>query len=184
MFRTQVIRKSIQIKTISIRIVDIMGSVIGLALTFGWWFSGKNWVISDIIAISIIFASIKVFKFVSLKMALICFATSMLVEIGVLIGVQVATSQQYDAYLISQFNTPFLFQLPTIVPVFNQKCSWLAVTVIVYPGILMAYLRRFDNSRGINLYMIVSIATFFSGSIIWLIISTFSKYELPFGLIS
>lgn len=50
-----------------------MGVVIGFGMTLGWWFSHKNWIVSDIISLCIVISFIKAFKFVSFKMALVSY---------------------------------------------------------------------------------------------------------------
>jgi hypothetical protein len=74
--------------------------------------------------------------------------------------------------------------MPTINPVYQQKCSWLAITGIIYPGILMSYFRRFDTSRNTNIYLITSTVIFIVGSFVWMFISIFSIYSWPFATIT
>lgn len=59
--------------------MDIFSLVIGLAWGFGWWFSGKNWIVSDIINIAITITIIKIIKFTELKVAVISFFVSVTV---------------------------------------------------------------------------------------------------------
>lgn len=61
--------------------MDIIGGVIGFSLCFGWWFSGKNWILNDIIALCITVTLIKAFKFVSFKIGFVSYVLLNLVFI-------------------------------------------------------------------------------------------------------
>ena len=64
---------------LTIRVMDILGFVIGVGVEIGWWFSGYSWIISDIIFTCMMIATIKLFKFWSLRVALFCFVLLTLV---------------------------------------------------------------------------------------------------------
>lgn len=51
--------------------MDIISLAIGIALTCAWFFTDKNWILNDIVSLSIIIAFIKCLKFTSLKMSVI-----------------------------------------------------------------------------------------------------------------
>jgi hypothetical protein len=74
--------------------------------------------------------------------------------------------------------------VPTINPVYNQKCAWLPFTAVIFPGMLFSYLRRFDTSRSTKIYLIIGTLTFLMGGISWMFISIITPVSLPFGLIS
>lgn len=73
--------------------------------------------------------------------------------------------------------------MPAITPTFGINCTWISTTSIFLPGLLVAFLHRFDKSRSTNIYIISSITAYFFGSIIWNIICTFSRIALPFDAI-
>lgn len=62
-----------------VRVMDVISLGVSLGVCFGWWFSGKNWVINDVISIAIIIAAMKFLKFVSLKQAVTCFGITITV---------------------------------------------------------------------------------------------------------
>ena len=97
---------------------------------------------------------------------------------------QVVFNLSYNTELLNLFNNPFFLQIPTLNPVPNQKCSWLFISSLVYPGIVLAYLYRFDKCRSSSVYFFIFLAGYFIGSIIWTIVSVFSPFTLPFGTIS
>ena len=74
--------------------------------------------------------------------------------------------------------------MATITPTFAVNCAWIAFTSIAMPGLLVAYLHRFDKSRATNIYLISSIIAYLMGSIIWNIISSFSRSPVPFDAVA
>lgn len=153
-------------------------------MTLGWWFSNKNWIVNDIVSVCMIVACIKILKFTSLQMAVICFLITMTVQMTFVITIHFTVDTTYNILFLNNFNNPFELQLPTINPVFQQKCAWLPVTAIIYPGMLMSYVRRFDTSFNTNVYLITCAFLFLSGSIAWMFISIFNPYIFPLGLTS
>ena len=65
----------------SIRVLDVIGFVMGVGLMCGWYFSGTNWIIGDFICLCIFCATIKLIKFGSLKIAIITFVTCTIIDI-------------------------------------------------------------------------------------------------------
>ena len=61
--------------------MDLISSLVGLGVTIGWWLSNKNWILNDIIAVCICIAFIKLFKIVSLKIALVYMVIIVVTEI-------------------------------------------------------------------------------------------------------
>jgi hypothetical protein len=60
----------INIKKIGIRITDLISFSFALAILIGWMLSDKNWIINDIISLSVMIGYIKIFKVTSFKRAL------------------------------------------------------------------------------------------------------------------
>ena len=127
---------------------------------------------------------IKILKFTSLFAATIGFAVTMTVLIVLAALIYIATGSSYNNLIINNFNYPFLLQIPTINPVYFQKCAWLPFNSIIYPGMLFSFLRRFDSSRNTTLYLVLAIFTFFIGGIAWMFISFVSPFIFPFWLVS
>lgn len=92
--------------------------------------------------------------------------------------------KSYNTIILNIFNNPFELQIPTINPVYNQKCAWLPVTALIYPGALMSYMRRFDTSRSTNVYIITCVLIFLVGSFCWMFISIASSDSWPYGLVA
>ena len=60
--------------------MDGISFLVGLGVCLGWWFSNKNWIVSDIVSICMIVAFIKVLKFTQLKMAVISYFVTITVQ--------------------------------------------------------------------------------------------------------
>lgn len=153
---------------------------IALGILLSWILNDKNWIISDIISLSIMIGTIKIFKITSFKKALILYIIEVSLEILFAVLIDFLDKTSYDEVLLNDFNNPLLIQLPTINPVFGLKCSWLPVSVTIFPGILLSYFHRFDKSRNTKIYLITSSVAFFVGAIIWIVITSLSPISFPF----
>jgi len=177
----RVLNKFFEIKTIKIRVLDIVGVLLSIPVACGWWFSQKNWIISDFISTCMILSCIKIFKITSFKIALLAYALLFILYIISAILPFITNKSSVNFFFIYAFNTPYQFQIPVILPTFRIKCSWISITTVCFPGIIISYLRRFDYSRNTNIYLITSIIAYFIGSVIWWIVNVFSQYPIPFS---
>ena len=73
---------------------------------------------------------------------------------------------------------------PSITPEFYRKCAWLPVTNIIFPGLFISYLRRFDKSKGTCLYLIIGYVSFYIGSILWMLADLATEHTLPLAIIA
>lgn len=93
-------------------------------------------------------------------------------------------SVNYNNIFLNEINYPFSLKFPTINPTCDQECTWIPFMAIVFPGMIISYLRRFDSGRGSTLYLITAIATFFVGTLLWMLIIFVWYLILPIGFIS
>jgi hypothetical protein len=157
-----------------------MGLAFGLCVVLAWWFTSRNWVLSDTISIAICVSFIKVFKFASFKIALLSFT---LVICALILGDVLAStlrSQNFVVYFLFTNDTPFQFQIPVISHTYSLNCSWISVTSIFLPGLLVSYLRRFDKCRTTHIYLITTVGSYFLGSLLWNVINIFSNTPIPY----
>ena len=173
-----------KINTFEFRILEVISLIVGTGTVVGWWFSENNMIVNDIICICMTVAFIKILKFTSLQIAGLAFLITMTILVILALLIYFTTGNSYNNILLNTYNYPFELQIPTINPVYDQKCSWLPFTSIVEPGVLLSYLRRFDSSRNTTIYLIIATVTFFIGGIAWMFISVVSPVSFPFGLIS
>ncbi len=87
--------------------MDIISLFVGIGVCCAWWFSGKNWILNDVVAVCIIIACIKIFKFTSLKSALICFSITIGVEIIFVLVINLKLHNNYNDAVLNVFNNPF-----------------------------------------------------------------------------
>jgi hypothetical protein len=163
-----------------VRILDVLGVLMSIPVVVGWWVSGRNWVFSDILSVVLIVSIIKVFKFVSFKVALVAYLIILALYVTSSVVIAAKYQNQFSQAYINQANTPYQFQIPLIAPAYSQKCTWISITTIAFPGLLVSYLRRFDHSRSTRIYLITAVSTYFLGSLLWWLSDTFSYYPLPF----
>ena len=157
----------------------------GVGVCCAWWFTNKNFLLNDLIFTCFIVAGLKILKFISFKISIISFIASITTQIIFILALTLGNdTSSYSTVVLNDLNNPLIIQLPTINPVYGSKCSWLQITSILFPGILLSYLRRFDSSRNTNVYVVTYLIMFFSGSILWMILSIFSPIALPFGIIA
>lgn len=167
-----------------IRVLDIVSILTSIIVLIVYWSTGSSWIASDIMALCIIFGSIKLFRIDSLKMGTIfLFSVVLLETIGGLI-IHYVLKVSYNNLIINDFNNPLLLQLPSITPELFRKCAWLPVLTVIQPGLVISYLRRFDVSRSTWLYLFIGYASQYAGSIAWMLIDISTVHTLPLGLIS
>lgn len=167
-----------------IRIMDLSGLLVGVGLVCAWYFTGYNWILSDIIYMIIFLAVMKLVKFDSLRIAAITFFFTALCNISFILMTQFIRHVYFNNVILYIFNNPLFIFCPCINFTPNQNCSWFFISCIAYPGILLCYLDRVDSSRSSKIYSRVFIVTFSACSIIWLIVSEFAPFTLPFDLIN
>ena len=81
--------------------------VVGMSFSFGWWFSGKNWILNDVISICLIVAGIKIFKFTSMRIAVICYCSTIILEMGFVIVINFVFADSYNHAILNDVNNPF-----------------------------------------------------------------------------
>lgn len=62
-----------------IRILDLISLIIGVGVAMGYQIADKNWIMNDVLCLAIIIATIKVFKFTDLKIAIFSLITTLAV---------------------------------------------------------------------------------------------------------
>ncbi len=158
--------------------------MIGASFTIGWLFSDSNIILNDILSICICIGLTKILKFTSLRIALVVFLATIILELVVVIVIYVEIGQSYNNLFLNDYNFPIELQFPAINPTYNQKCAWLPITAVIFPGMLLSYLRRFDSSRNTNVYLVTSAILFLIGGVAWVFVNIPAEVTFPFGLIS
>jgi len=55
-----------------------------------------------------------------------------------------------DRFIGSNINLPVKLVSPTENRYVDKTCSWISITDITVPGLLLSYLYRFDRAKGIK----------------------------------
>ena len=127
-------------KIIQIRYMDILGFLLGLGLLLCWFLLNKNWIVSDIIYCMMFLAIVKCIKFGSLKIATITLLSTAGLNLLFIILTQTIKHAYFNNIILYIFNNPFFIFCPCINYTPNQSCSWLFITCIAFPGLLLSYL--------------------------------------------
>lgn len=125
-----------------LRWIDIISSLCGCMIIVLYWIFYQNWIITDIISICTIVASIKLFKLTSLKMAVVFLGSVLGVELVVSLIIHYSLQVSYNNLIINKYDSPIMVEIPSITPELFRKCAWLPATSLILPGLLLSYLRR------------------------------------------
>jgi hypothetical protein len=75
-----------------IRILDVLGVAASIPIVVLWWLLESTWIFSDVLGVILVVSVIKVFKFVSLKIALLAY----LIIVSIYIAGTIIVSVQMD----------------------------------------------------------------------------------------
>lgn len=131
-----------------------------------------------------IIALMKLMKIKSLSIAINLLASLLVLEIMVGIFVHYVFKISYNNYIINLFQNPLMLVMPSITKELYRRCAWLPITAVLFPGLVLSYLRRFDKTRGTYLYFIIGLISFYAGSVLWMVIDLETAHSLPFAIIS
>ena len=135
-------------------------------------------------AICSIVALMKLIKIRSLSLAVLLTVSLLALEAIVGIFIHYVFQVSYNNYIINIFQNPNILVMPSITKELYRQCAWLPITSVLFPGLMLSYLRRFDVSRATNIYLIIGLASFYLGSLIWMLIDMEIRHSLPFAIIT
>ena len=167
-----------------IRIIDIVSWIIGVSMIVVYWLLNGQWLVNDVMSVCVIVALMKLLKIRSLSVSVWLILSILFVEIGVGLFVHYYFKISYNNYVINFFQSPIMLVMPSITHELYRQCAWLPITSILFPGLMISYLRRFDKSRGTFLYQLIGLASFYCGSVLWMVIDKETVHSLPFAIIS
>lgn len=184
--------KKTQIKlTLSYRTLelDFIGSVsmfFLLCIFFGivlfiLWNVTLNWIVSDLIAISITIETIRIFKFTSFKFILFLSFVIFIYDIYWIIAK--ATVLNEHARLTNQYDHSFPILI--ICPEFDYRIFSMYVSLpiseIIIPGIVINYFFRVDRKIKYksHFYFLIGLVTFVIGLVIKFLIFCYANVSIP-----
>lgn len=68
-----------------------------------------------------------------------------------------------------------------------KKCSWLIVVDVIVPGVVLAFLRSFDENRGSKwggVYTVWGNISVILGTILWIGLEAIYPFSIPFSLVT
>lgn len=167
-----------------VRLLDLVSFMVGVAVTGLYWVTGGMWIVNDVLAVCTIIASIKILKIRTLNDGMFMLYSLLVIELVMGLFIHYVIKKSYNNLVIQLFESPLVVAFPSITPELYRRCAWIPVTNILFPGLFISYLRRFDKSRGTFLYLIIGYVSFYFGSLIWMIIDMSTKHALPLAIIS
>lgn len=170
------------------RIMDILSGVISISLISWWWLSGQVFYLSNFITVCIVGSFMKLLKFQSFKDVTI-FLTFVFITDGFwAMMLHFMDSRSYNSVVISDFNTPVLFQIPGIPQKLFQRCVWMSFTNILFPGLVLGYTFRYDksyqNQNNVKLFSSVCMLSYFIGMGVWVIVCLFIPHSIPASVVA
>lgn len=139
---------------------------------------------NDVMAVCTIVALMKILKIRSLGMGVLLLTTLLALEAVLGVIVHYIMHISYNNYIINTFQNPIMLVMPSITPELYRQCAWLPISAVLFPGLLISYLRRFDKSRATHLYFLIGLVSFYTGSVLWMVVDMQTVHALPFAIIS
>ena len=140
----------------------------------------------DILAICICIAAIKLLRFSSLNQAFKSFVISVSTSTIVSIILHYVLPRSYNDYA-SELSSPLFITLPDLINNLFKKCSWLPVLDVIIPGVLLSYLRRYDENfhTGFGgVYTVIGNLSFILSTALWIILEALYPFSIPFSLVT
>lgn len=128
-----------------VRICDIMSVSASIAIVTIIQLATQDFITNDFLAVCIIVALIKLFKFTSLKEAIFCCGIVLIIETVAAVVYHFAYPEQsYNDVFGKSVMSPLILQFPALRTTLYKKCSWVPITEVIFPGVALSYLRRYS----------------------------------------
>jgi hypothetical protein len=168
-----------------IRPCDVF-SLIGSFLLLALGLFVDNFIVTNILATIICVGSIKMLRFRTLLQSVICMGIYVATVTGVAIVFHYILSQSYNDYA-TELSSALFLQFPDLVNNLYKKCSWLPVFEVIIPGVMLSFLRSYDenyNTGWGGVYTVIGNTAFVLSTIIWISAEVIYPFSVPFALIT
>jgi hypothetical protein len=145
-----------------------------------------NWIYYDILSIAICVGGIKLFRFKNMKHAFISMLTITLLVTAATIVSHFLLERSYNDYA-SDLSSPLFIEVPDLIDNLYKKCSWLPIIDVILPGVLLSYLRTYDenyNTGWGGVYTLVGNVSFIISTFLWIILERVYPLSIPFSLVT
>ncbi len=85
--------------------------------------------------------------------------------------------------IVNKYYSPMLVIFPSITHELYRSCSWLPVFALILPGLLISFLKRFDQSRSTSMYILIGLISYYVGAFLWALVDRATVHSLPFAII-
>jgi hypothetical protein len=92
----------------------------------------------------------------------------------------------YNDYA-GELSSPLFFEVPDLVNNLYKKCSWLPIIDVIIPGVMLSYLRVYDENKSSKwggVYTISGNLIFVIATAIWVGLESVYPFSVPFSLIT
>lgn len=169
----------IKIPKFNISVLGIICSLLSVGLLLVWILT-DHYILTNVIALFIVFACFKIFKINSLKNGAIFLLIVGIYEIFEDLFVDLMNLPvPIDNFFNSDFCYPLKLEIPTFNLFLTKRCSWLSITNLLFPGLFLSYFHRYDASKKIKIYFLMGFFGYFCGNAIWILVSFFAAYAHP-----
>ena len=143
------------------------------------WGCYRYYIIADICAFAIVIFCLKIFQMSSIKRATLFIITEMLFELMWGFIINNAMNNSYDIFFSSALCIPIRVVIPTLNQFLHQNCTWMLVSSLIFPGLALCYLHKFDASKNIHIYFRIGFFAYIIGAALWVIVLCVSGQMVP-----
>ena len=133
----------------SISIMFLICIGCGVFLEF-LWITSENWFFSDLIAITIAFTIIRLFRLTSFKWILIMYVAAYSYNIIWMRNFSNHFGENYKLTTVSPISLPVKIICPELSSSPFKACSYMSIADVVLPGLLLPYSKMFDVLHNSN----------------------------------
>lgn len=173
----------------------IIGAFLGFAFIIPWGIT-NDWVLSNIITIILFIAAINVLKVNKFKNGLFLMIMQIVIDVmwmiffNYLFNRDYSTSQQYrddkqyNDFFGSKLTLPLKIECVFIKPEYNvnSKCSWISISNLIIPCLLISYFNRYDKYVNATIYSVMSILAYLIGIIAWTVVQSKIGRIIPLSI--
>ena len=114
------------------------------------WITSENWFFSDLIAITIAFTIIRLFRLTSFKWILIMYVAAYSYNIIWMRNFSNHFGENYKLTTVSPISLPVKIICPELSSSPFKACSYMSIADVVLPGLLLTYSKMFDVLHNSN----------------------------------
>lgn len=147
----------------------VIAFMISVTLAITWAIT-KHFILTDLLTLSIAYFTFRLLKLKALKTSLPYLILITLFEIFWALLVNYAFSKNYAHYFSSEICLPLKIDIPSAFFYQKRVCSFISISDLIIPSLILSYFRRFDLSSRFNVYFPVGLGLYFLALAVWFLI--------------